>query len=416
MNRKKLLALLGLTVVLAATGCGKKESETTSTTAETKQTTETAVSDDASAADEDALEETEALTEESLDPITPSDYLIADISDYVTPGELKGIQVTQYTYDVTDDMVQEQIDADLSSVSDETEVERASQSGDVVYVELTSSISGVDDSESSESTYFTIGDEEYGEAFDEKLTGVSAGDTLTFSLTFDDDIWIDEWVDQTVDFTAEITSVCEIETPEYNDDFVQTYTDYSSTDEYEAALRETLAAEAEESSRYDAVESLFDSAVDASVFAGYPQELYDSSKEELLSFYSMFTGTTDEEDIYEIFDITADDIDEEVLATVNRRLLISAICEENGLDVTEDEYVQYVTEYAENYGYDSVVEFEEDNSRESLVWSLFEEKAGNYLYENADITTEVGDTDYDEDEDIELDMDETELDSEAEAE
>jgi trigger factor len=373
---------------------------------------ETAAAEEA--ADDEAADdaETEEDSSADLDPITPSDYLIENVSDYVTPGELKGLEVTQYTYEVTDDFVQEQIDENLSAAADEIEVDRASQTGDIVYVDLTSSIQGEEDSESVESTYFMLGDEEYGEAFDEQLTGVSTGDTVTFSVTFDEDIWIDEWIDQTVDFTAEITSVCEQTIPEYNDDFVAEYTDYSTTAEYEAALRESLTSEMEESSRYDAIESLFDSAVEASVFSGYPQELYDSCKEELLEFYSIFTGTTDENDIYELFGITEDDMDEEVLDSVNRRLLISAICEENGLEVTEEEYIQYVTEYAESYGYDSAADFEEDNSREALVWSLYETKAGDYLYENATITEEAGDID----EEYDLDFDEEDVDFETEAE
>jgi trigger factor len=312
-------------------------------------------------------------------------------------------------------MIQEQIDSELTYAAEENEVDRASESGDIVYVELTSSISGEEDSESMESTYFQLGDEEYGADFDQQLTGVTAGETQTFSITFGDDIWVDEWVGQTVDFTAEITSVCEQVIPEYNDDFVSEYTDYSTTAEYEAALRDSLTEEMAESSQYDAIESLFDSAVEVSVFAGYPQELYDSSKAELLEFYSIFTGTTDEEDICELFDITAEELDEEILDTVNRRLLISAICEENGLEITEEEYVQYVTEYAESYGYDSAADFEADNSRESLVWSLFEAKAGDYLYENANITEETADMDdYDIDDEMELDEEDVYFETETE--
>jgi trigger factor len=418
MNRKKLFALLGLTVVLTVTGCGKKETDTAPAATEAAAQTETTAAADEEAADpetDEQEESTDAEAADTLDPITPSDYLIANISDYVTPGELTGLEVTQYNYEITDDMIQEQIDSELSYAAEENEVDRASESGDIVYVELTSSISGEEDSESMESTYFQLGDEEYGADFDQQLTGVTAGETKTFSITFGDDIWVDEWMDQTVDFTIEVTSVCEQVVPEYNDDFVSEYTDYSTTAEYEAALRDSLTEELEESSQYDAIESLFDSAVEASVFAGYPQELYDSSKAELLEFYSIFTGTTDEEDVYELFDITAEDLDEEVLATVNRRLLISAICEENGLEITEEEYVQYVTEYAESYGYDSAADFEADNSREALVWSLFEAKAGDYLYENANITEEAADMDdYDIDDELELDEDDVYFETETE--
>lgn len=390
MSRKKIFALLGLVTVLTVAGCGKNEKDNTadSSASTTAEQAEADAESEAGAEDEDIEE-----TEEALDPITPSDYLIENISDYVTLGELTGLEVTQYNYEITDELVQEEIDNDLFSYAEEVEVDRASQAGDVVYVDVTSTVQGADDSESSESTYFTIGEEEYGAEFDEQLTGVSADDTLEFSITFDDDIWLEEWVDQTVDFEITVTSVCETSVPEYNDDFVAEYTDYSTTDEYEASVREYLESEYSETSMYEAVETLFEAAAEQCVFSGYPQELYDSSKEELLAFYSMFTGTSDEADIYDLFDITEEDIDAEVLETVNRRLLISAICQENDLDITEEEYVEYLTDYAESYGYDSVVEFETDNSRESLVWSLFESKAGEFLYENAEVTEETADID-----------------------
>lgn len=431
MSRKKILLLLGLAAVLTAAGCGKSEkTEETQAPANTAadaaeeqadaKTDEADTAEDTSPdaeADADFDAGAEDETEADLAPITPSEYLVQNISDYVTPGDLTGLEVTQYNYEITDDLVQEEIDADLASYAEENETDRASVPGDVVYTDMTYSIEGEDDSEATESTFFTVGEEEFGADFDKEITGVSAGDTLSFSITFDDDIWMDEWVDQTVNFELAITSVCEVKLPEYNEDFVTTYTDYASTDEYEAAIREGLESEYNEGSRYEAVEALFDSAMEQTVFSGYPQELYDQCKEELLSFYTIFTGSDNEEDIYEMFGITAEDMDAEITAAVNRRLLVSAICRENDLDVTEDEYVAYVTEIAENYGYESAAAFEEENSRETLVWELYETKAGDYLYENAKVTEEIGDLYETEDwDDEEIDLGELELEEETEEE
>ena len=154
-----------------------------------------------------AEEETAAQTEAQLDPITPSDYLVKDIDDYVTLGEISGLPVTQYTYEITDEMVQERIDMELSMYSQETEVDRKSQAGDVVYADITSTIQGDPDSEYTESTYITLGDEEYGADFDKELTGVSSGDKLSFSVSFDEDIWMEEWINQTVDFDVTVTNI-----------------------------------------------------------------------------------------------------------------------------------------------------------------------------------------------------------------
>lgn len=381
MKKKSLLVLLGLAAAVVVSGCGNKT--------EKKKETEFTTEAPAATAEEDVIEETSAETEAVLDPITPSDYLVENIDDYVTLGEVSGLPVTQYKYEVTDDMIAERIEMEVSAYSEETEVDRESKDGDIIYADITSTVQGDDDSEYTESTYITLGDEEYGAEFDEKMTGVSAGDTQEFSITFDDDIWMEEWMGQTVDFKVAVTSVCEVETPEYNDDFVAENTDYKTTEEYEAFLREEIEAENAQTSYTDAVEELYLAAENNAVFSGYPQELYDLCKEEVLSFYRTFADTTDESEIYEMFGLTEEDIETEILAMVNRRLIASAICEKNDLEVTEDEYTAYVSEYSAYYGYDDAVQFEKDNSRPTLVWSLFESKAGDYLYKNAKITEET---------------------------
>ena len=97
-------------------------------------------------------------------------------------------------------------------------------------------------------------------------------------------------------------------------------------------------------------------------------------------------------------------------------MIASVICEQNDLEITQDEYASYVSEYAAYYGYEDVAQFEKDNSRPTLVWSLYESKAGDYLYQNAKITEEVYETEEFDDPDAdEIDItqiDPTEEDSE----
>lgn len=400
MKKKNLLILLGLVAAVAVSGCGNKNEKDTETTFTTEAP--------AASADEDVEEETAAETEAALDPITPSDYLVENIDEYVTLGEVSGLPVTQYTYEVTDDIVKDRIDMEVSSYSEEKEVDRESKAGDVIYADITSSVQGEADSEYTESTYITLGDEEYGPEFDKEMTGVSTGDTLEFSVAFDDDIWMEDWMGQTVDFKVSVTSICEVNTPEYNDDFVAANTEYKTTEEYEAFLREQIESENAQTSYTDAIEELYITAESDAVFSGYPQELYDLCKEEVLSFYSTFANTTEESEIYEMFGLTEEDMETEVLAMVNRRLIASAICEKNNLEITEEEYNAYVSDYAAYYGYEDAAQFEQDNSRPTLVWSLFESKAGDYLYENAKITEEAYVADEFDDLDIE-EIDVTEL-------
>ena len=479
MKKRYLISALGLAAAIALFGCGsdKKETETsapakqstdTATQTEADAQTEAAVSSDDSSEDmnteagdaSDDTAETESETEASIAPITPSDYLVKDASKYVTLGNYDGLEIIQYTYDVTDDMVQQQIDADLQSVAVEEDIDTPSASGDIIYVSLKSSVEGTDsakanadaasdeadsteaasdksastevlsdesastevlsdesastevlsdesastealsdesastgaisdDADDVENTYFTIGNEEYGADFDKELTGLSTGDTKHFSVTFAEDAWVDEdWVGKTVDFDVTVTGVTRLSVPEYNDDYIANYTDYSSKEEYEAAVRKNLEDQYTDISYSDAIESLFQAALDATTFNGYPQELYDACKEDTMVFYRMFAGddNTSDADILAAFGISEEDIDSEVLTTVYQRLLISAYCEANDITVTQDDYLAYLENNAADYGEANSVSFEEDYGRESLVWALYQSKVADQLYKAAKIT------------------------------
>lgn len=379
MNKKRVLLLLGLTAAIGMTGCGNSKKKTEETEFSTSAPEETAEED----LDTAELLEEDSETEKAIEPITPSDYLPSKTADYVTLGDLSDLQATEYTYEITDDMIQAQIDEELEFNSEEIETDRASKDGDVIYLDLTSTVNS---EETTESTYFYLGSQEYGAEFDEQLIGLSAGDTIEFSITFGEDIWMEEWMNQTVDFKAEITSVCELTTPEYNDAFAAEYTDFATTAEYETYLKESLEEEYADLGYSDTIETLFDQAAEQAVISGYPEEFYDSCRDELLATYFAFTGSDDVNDVYELFGLTEESLDAEIMNSVSRRLLISAICQEQNLEVTEEDYLECLNDYTEYYGYDSAAAFEEDYSRESLVWFLYESKAAEYLYEHAEIT------------------------------
>ncbi|HIR26662.1 MAG TPA: hypothetical protein IAB84_01680, partial [Candidatus Choladousia intestinigallinarum] len=124
MKRKMIYLLLGLMVAAAVSGCGQNEEETELSTSAPAETSDENV--DLSAVD--------AETEEaSLAPITPSDYLVQDTSDYVVLGDYDGIAVDQYTYEVTDEMVQEEIQQYLEISGEEVETDEPSEAGNIVY-------------------------------------------------------------------------------------------------------------------------------------------------------------------------------------------------------------------------------------------------------------------------------------------
>lgn len=465
MKRKLTVFLFGTMLTLALTGCQNNNSEEKSAGASTtaEDTAKDAAADaddsaaddtvedtDASAAD-DTVEDTDASaannaaedtdtsadaddvsdeaeeisseeeqTEASLAPITPSDYLISDAADYVKLGSYDAIPVEMTTYEITDDMVQERIQEELEYNASEVEKDGGAESDDIIYGTLSYTVEGTDETVTDDEFYITVGYEEYGVQFDQEILGASAGDTLSFSVKYTEDDMIIDWEGKTVDFTLDVSSVCALDVPEYDDEYVKNYTDYDSKEDYESYIQLTLEQEYEDMSYSDTIDSLFGAALDRTEFTGYPQELYDECKEETLDFYRMFVGDGTADEICEALGIDAEDLDADVLSTVNQKLLVSAYCLANDITVTEEEYISFIESYAEYYGEADAASFEDSYGRESLVWSLYDSKFTEALYENAEITEvaydpEAYETEYFEPEELDISAveDETEMLSEA---
>nr|WP_294664984.1 hypothetical protein [uncultured Blautia sp.] len=415
MKKRYVLAALAAMTVLAGCGDNSSKQDTTDNTAAES------TADDLTAADPDAdgeeldpefsqdVEENEVIDadaaeeeeeEKALEPITPAEYLVQKASDYVKLGDYDGVEVTKYTYEITDDMVQDEIQGELEDASEEESTNAPSEDGNTIYMNLTASVDG-EEAADPEETFITLGQEEYGAEFDEKLTGVSTGDTLEFTITYGDDTWQEDWQGKTVDFSVEVTDVTKSEVPEYNEDYVKNYTGYDTKEEYEASVREYLEQSYEEQSAYDQSEELISACLERTEFTGeYPEDLFEACKEEALSAYSMFVDEGgDVTDVLDMFGLTESDIEEEAKNLVNRRLFISAYAQANNIEVTEDDYVAYVNEYADYYG-ESAADFEALYTRETLVNALYESKVIDQLLEKAKVTEKEYTGDASEDEDM----------------
>ena len=422
MKKRYVLAALAAMTVLAGCGDNSSKPESTDNTATESTDEDLTVADPDENGEEldpefsqdvennEVIDADDAEEEVALDPITPSDYLVQNASDYVTMGDYDGVEVTKYMYEITDDMVQEEIQEELADASEEESTDAPSEDGNIVYMTLTATVEG-EDADDPEETFITLGQEEFGAEFDEKMTGVSTGDKLDFTITYDDDTWQENWQGKTVDFSVEVTDVTTSNTPEYTDDYVKDYTGYDTKEEYEAAVKEYLEQSYEEQSTYDEAEELINACIEKTDFTGeYPDDLFASCKEEALSGYSMFVDEGgDVSDVLDMFGVTDSDIEEEAKNLVNRRLFISAYAQANNVEVTEDEYVDYVNEYADYYG-ETASDFEALYTRETLVNALYESKVTDLLLEKANVTeAPYTEDEYEEDEEMDETLDDMEI-------
>ena len=104
-----------------------------------------------------------------------------------------------------------------------------------------------------------------------------------------------------------------------------------------------------------------------------------------MSYVEMF-GMNSLDELYKSFEMTKEDVEEEIQTYLYRTLVINAIIENESLSLSDDDYKEGVAYYMKENGYESESEFLNDYGEEEIRRQLLEDMALNLLVNSAEIT------------------------------
>ena len=328
-------------------------------------------------------------------------------SKYVTLGEYTGMTVDRIVTTISDEDVQNEIQNDLYADADFKEVtDRGAQDGDTVNIDYTGTIDGEEFEGGSDTDYdLELGSGTFLEDFESGIIGMKTGETKEISVTFPDEY--DGTLDgQTAVFSVTVNSISEVILPDYNDAYVKENYGFDTIADFEASVKEDLQSQYDDDATYTACADALSMAVDNATFDGYPEDMYNTAKEQMESENQAFA----EQLGIEWADLAGDDydIEEDVLNNVHEELVVYAIAAKEKLEVTDDEFNTFVDDNWEMYEYDTKEDFLKDNSEEDLRYSLLYQKVLDFLGEN-NTFNDIDEDEYYADEDF---LDDAYLDSE----
>ena len=303
------------------------------------------------------------------------------VSKYLTLGEYKDLEVDRIVTTITDEMVQEEIDNELYFSAEYVEItDRASKTGDTVNIDYEGKIDGEEfDGGSDTDCELVIGDGMFLEDFENALVGIKKGEKKEFELTFPED-YGSEFDGQKVTFTVTVNSITEVKLPEYNDEYVKSLGDYASVAEYEEDVKSSLQESYDSDSDYQACADALLMAIENTEFKGYPEDMYKQMKETVerpnREFAKQFG--IDVADLFgEDYDIETD-----IMDTLHERLVVLAIAEKEKMEVSDEEYKDFVNSYWEMYGYESAEDFEESYTEDAIKYELLYDQVLSFLGEH----------------------------------
>ncbi|MCD7882567.1 MAG: FKBP-type peptidyl-prolyl cis-trans isomerase [Lachnospiraceae bacterium] len=366
-----------------------------STTDETEDETADADGDETADAegisDDDAEEAADDETEEDTEAETEAERPTYVALDYVVLGEYKGITVQMEELgEVTDEDVLEEVNYWLT-YSDlvDTLTEGTVQDGDIANIVYVGKIDGEEFDGGSGEYDLEIGSGTFIEGFEEGLIGAEIGETVDLELTFPED-YDEEVAGQDVVFTVTVNSVQRA--MELSDDVVNTLTDgeYTDVDSFLTYVRSYLEESAQSTWDDEVLSAIYEQLAATSEITEYPQELLDYCLDEWMDFYEYYATAVYQmelEEMLDYFGYTLEEFTAEqetvVQLSVQQELLLMAVAETEGMEISEEEYQEGLERYAEYNGLESADEVEAYYTESELNRYFLIDKVYDFLQENA---------------------------------
>ena len=207
------------------------------------------------------------------------------------------------------------------------------------------------------------------------LDNCRTGDRKFIDVQYDDQVQTEELKNKKVQIEIEVHKIVEVVLPEYDDAFIALNTAYNTVAEFEAELEKELLR--------SYVWSLY---IEKCEVKKYPEDKLTRFQNEFKEYYE----TTAENygmslEAYVISmgsNMTAfnDELLSYAMGTVKEEMILYGIAILEELSFTESEYQAFAEQMAEDYGYDSVEELEQLQTREIVERTLYWEMVKDFLY------------------------------------
>ena len=205
-----------------------------------------------------------------------------EISDY------EGIQVTPKSTEVTEELVNEEIDKQRDKNSRLVTVEdRPAQDGDITVIDFEGFVDGeAFEGGKAENFNLTLGSGQFIPGFEEQIVGKNTGDEFTIKVTFPEEYQVDELAGKESEFKIKLHEIKAKELPELDNDFVMDVSDKETVEEYKAQVADELAEKLQKESDAD-VENQLIAKLCELLKGEIPEAMYDNKVNDMMREFDM---------------------------------------------------------------------------------------------------------------------------------
>lgn len=307
----------------------------------------------------------------------------------VSVSEYKGLKAPKVNDAVTDEVINEQIEAARKRQARIVTVEdRAAQLDDEVVIDFEGFKDGVAfDGGKGTDFPLTLGSGQFIPGFEDQVVGHKTGEDFEIEVTFPEDYQMKDLAGQKATFKITLKEIKAQELPEFDDEFVKDVSEFETVDEYKEDLKKKLEENATQKADAQFENYLFEQII-KNLEGEIPECMYDQRVEREISefearlaqnqmtldLYFQYTGM-DREDLKATYRDRAEN-------EVKLRLALESIVAKEGLTVEDSEVEEGLAKLAEN-NHISVDDVKRFISVDDYKMDLLVSKAADLIKESA---------------------------------
>ena len=280
---------------------------------------------------------------------------VVTVMPEVSLGQYKGIEVEKQEYNVTDEMVNAEIERERENVARMIDVERPIENGDEVELDYSGTVDGVKfEGGTAEHQTLVIGSGMFIPGFEEQMIGVNVGEEKDLNVKFPDEYHSDELKGKDAVFHVKVHAVRVKELPEADDEFAKDVSEFNTIAELRDHKKEELEKKAMNEAKAKKENDVIEKAV-ANATVDIPDVMIDRQADRMLNDiryrlsmqgisledYCKYTGTKAE--------VMKAEMKNEAERRVKTQLVLDAIMKAEGIKAENDEVEKKIDEYCAQF-------------------------------------------------------------------
>ena len=272
----------------------------------------------------------------------------------VTLGEYKGIAVPKADYTVSDEDVQNALEAEREHQARFVDVDRPAESGDRVLLDYSGSVDGEKfDGGTAEDQTLVLGSNTFIPGFEDQLVGVSAGESRDVNVTFPTEYHAEHLAGKAAVFACTVKAVQKKELPEIDDDFIGDISEFETVDAWKADKKAKMLEEKKQSLDNMRENIALKGACDNAT-VDIPDCMIERQVEYMIQDikYRLAGSGLDWNTYLKYLNTTEDKMREtyrtEAEARVKMQLVVEAVSKAENVTATDEEIEEEIKKYAEN--------------------------------------------------------------------